>query len=78
MSERTTGHRNRAIAHLLLNFGMLGPRLDDTVDLYFQQCSALVTSHDLAVTGATLANGGLNPVTGDRRSMPVMSKTCSA
>src|SRR5436190_17962365 len=66
MSERSTGHRNRAIAHLLLNFGMVGSRLDETLDLYFQQCSALVNCHDLAVMGATLANGGVNPVTGDR------------
>jgi len=66
MSERSSGHRNRAIAHLLLNFGMVSTRLDETLDLYFQQCSALVNSHDLAVMGATLANGGVNPVTGDR------------
>jgi len=66
MSERTTGHRNRAIAHLLLNFGMVTPRLDETLDLYFQQCSALVNCHDLAVMGATLANGGVNPMSGDR------------
>jgi glutaminase len=66
MSERTTGHRNRAIAHLLLNFGMVGPRLDETLDLYFQQCSALVNCHDLAMMGATLANGGVNPLTRER------------
>ena len=66
MSERSTGHRNRAIAHLLLNFGMVGARLDETLDLYFQQCSALVNCHDLAVMGATLANSGVNPITGER------------
>lgn len=66
MSERLTGHRNRAIAHLMLNFGMIGDRVDDTLDLYFQQCSVLVTAHDLAMIGATLANGGVNPLTGAR------------
>lgn len=66
MSERTTGHRNRAIAHLMLNFGMIGPQVEEILDLYFQQCSILVTSRDLAVMAATLANGGLNPLTGTR------------
>lgn len=64
MSERTTGHRNRAIAHLMLNFGMIRDRVDETLELYFQQCSALVSCRDLAVMGATLANGGVNPLTG--------------
>ncbi len=66
LSEKTTGHRNRAIAHLLLNFDMIGNRLAETLDLYFQQCSLLVNSHDLAVMGATLANNGVNPMTGER------------
>lgn len=66
VSERSTGHRNRAIAHLMLNFGMMGPAVDETLDLYFQQCSLLVNSADLAMLAATLANGGVNPVTGER------------
>jgi glutaminase len=66
LSERTTGHRNRAIAHLLLNFGMIEERLTETLDLYFQQCSLLVNCHDLAVMGATLANGGVNPMSGEQ------------
>jgi glutaminase len=66
MSERATGHRNRAIAHLMLNFGTLQDRVEETLELYFQQCSVMVTCHDLAVMGATLANGGVNPITGVR------------
>jgi glutaminase len=66
MSERATGHRNRAIGHLMLYFGMVGPALDESLELYFQQCSILVTANDLAVMGATLANGGVNPMTGQR------------
>jgi glutaminase len=66
MSERMTGHRNRAIGHLMLNFGMMTDRVEESLELYFQQCSILVNCQDLAVMGATLANGGVNPLTGER------------
>jgi len=65
-SERSTGHRNRAIAHLLRNFDIVGDAVEQGLDLYFRQCSILVTCHDLAVMAATLANHGVNPVTGVR------------
>lgn len=63
MSERTTGHRNRAMAHLMLNFGMIDQKIDEALDLYFQQCSVMVNCHDLALMAATLANKGINPIT---------------
>jgi glutaminase len=63
MSERTTGHRNRAMAHLMLNFGMIDEKFDEALDLYFQQCSLMVSCRDLAVMAATLANNGVNPIT---------------
>ncbi len=63
MSERLTGHRNRAIGHLMRNFGMVGEKMEESLELYFQQCSALVNCRDLAMMGATLANCGVNPVT---------------
>jgi glutaminase len=63
-SERDTGHRNRAIAHLLYGHDILDRSPDEVVDLYFKQCSVLVTARDLAMMGACLANGGVNPVTG--------------
>ncbi|MER3433202.1 MAG: glutaminase A [Leptolyngbya sp. ERB_1_1] len=66
MSERTTGHRNRALAHLMYHFGMIDGKIDEALDLYFQQCSILVNCHDLAVMAATLANKGVNPITSDR------------
>lgn len=66
LSERATGHRNRAIGHLMLNFGMVGDRIEESLELYFQQCSVLVSCRDLAVMGATLANAGVNPLTGQR------------
>lgn len=66
MSERVTGHRNRAIGHLMLNFGMVSDQITDSLELYFQQCSVLINCRDLAAMGATLANGGVNPITNQR------------
>ena len=66
MSERSTGHRNRAMAHLMLNFGMINEKIDEALDLYFQQCSLMVNCHDLALMAATLANKGINPITGEQ------------
>jgi len=70
MSERTTGHRNRAMAHLMLNFGMIDHNIDEALDLYFQQCALLVTTKDLAVMAATLAHQGRNPLTGEQAVHP--------
>lgn len=64
MSERTTGFRNRAMAYLMRNFGMIDDRIDESLDLYFQQCSLMVNCCDLATMAATLANQGKNPRTG--------------
>lgn len=69
-SESATGHRNRAIAFLELNSGMIGGDVEEHLDLYFRQCSLLVNTADLAIIAATLANGGLNPVTGERALSP--------
>ena len=65
-SESATGDRNRALAHLLKSYGIISGSVDDAVETYFRQCSVLVTVRDLAVMAATLAFGGVNPVTGDR------------
>lgn len=74
MSERTTGHRNRAMAHLMLNFGMIDEKIDEALDLYFQQCSIMVTCRDLAVMAATLANKGINPITQEQAVKPCYIK----
>jgi len=63
-SESETGHRNRAIGHMLRNFDILTGDPTPVVELYFQQCSIAVTCRDLGIMAATLANRGLNPVTG--------------
>ena len=65
LSERTAGHRNRAIAHLMHHLGMLTAPVDRTLDLYFQQCSVLVNCRDLAAMAATLAAGGRSPLSGE-------------
>ena len=68
-SESETGHRNRAIAWMLKNFGIIDGDPMAVVENYFRQCSLLVNCRDLACMAATLANGGVNPVTG-RRALP--------
>ncbi len=63
-SESETGHRNRAIGHMLRNFDILTSDPIPSVELYFKQCSVSVTARDLGVMAATLANRGVNPITG--------------
>jgi len=70
MSEKTTGHRNRAIGHMLRNFDIISEDPDPALDLYFRQCSIRVDCRDLAVMAATLASGGTNPVTRERVVSP--------
>jgi glutaminase len=65
-SESETGHRNRAIAHMLRNFEIFQDDPIPSLEAYFQQCSILVNCLDLAFMGATLANNGIHPVTGQR------------
>lgn len=65
-SESDTGHRNRAIGWMLRNVGVLADDPTETLEAYFRQCAVRVTCRDLALMGATLANGGVNPVTGVR------------
>ena len=69
-SERATGHRNRAIGHLLRAAGVLDGDADEAVERYFAQCSVEMTACDLAVIAATLANNGVNPLTGRRAASP--------
>lgn len=62
-SERETGHRNRAIGHMLRNYGIVADDPEAALELYFKQCSVLADCRDLALIAATLANGGVNPLT---------------
>lgn len=64
-AERATGDRNRAIAYLMRAFDMLRGDVEIALDAYFRQCSVLVDLRDLAMMGATLANNGVHPLTGE-------------
>jgi glutaminase len=66
LSAKAAGNRHRAMAYLMLSFGIIGDNIEETLDLYFQQSSIMINTHDLAMIGATLANGGINPITGER------------
>jgi len=65
-SELATAHRNRAIAHLLRGCGALRGDPERVLEAYLRQCSTLVDTRDLASMAATLANAGVNPLTGRR------------
>jgi glutaminase len=61
--------RNLGLAYIMRALGMLDGDIEDTVAVYLSVCSVTVTTDELAVIGATLANGGVNPLTGER-AMP--------
>lgn len=65
-SEAATNQRNQGIARLLLGYGRLYSDPDEATDIYTRQCALNVTARDMAVMGATLADGGVNPVTRER------------
>lgn len=63
-SETATGNRNRAIAYMLLNSGIIDDKVLQSLHQYFAQCSMLVNCKDLAIMAATMANIGNQPMTG--------------
>lgn len=65
-TEHLLGDRNHALAHLMRAENTLQVGADDAVEVYARACAVLVDAAALAVMGATLAFGGVNPVTGER------------
>ena len=65
-AEMRTADRNHATAYLMRSQGMISGDVEGILALYLRQCSVQVTCRDLAVMAATLANGGVNPLTGER------------
>ncbi len=68
LSEKAHAHRNMALSHYMMDVGAFpqGTDLSTTVDLYFQACSISATARSVSAMAATLANGGVCPIT-DRR-----------
>lgn len=62
-SASATNSRNQSIARMLQSYGRIYMDPDNAVELYTKQCSLNVSARDLAVMGATLADGGVNPIT---------------
>jgi glutaminase len=77
-SESATGDRNRAIGYLLRTNAVIRDNVAAVLDVYFRQCAILVTARDAAIMAATLANRGVNPVTGEQVVTPyAISRTLS-
>ncbi|WP_129660621.1 glutaminase A [Rothia halotolerans] len=68
--ESRYGDRNRAMGYLMKSFGIIEGDVEQALDDYFFQCSISVTTRDLAIMSATLANNGVNPVTGEQVAPP--------
>jgi glutaminase len=73
ISASQSNSRNQAIGQLLRNCGHISIEPAHAVELYTRQCSLNVTAKDLAIMGATLADGGVNPLT---RKRVVDAETC--
>ncbi len=65
MSERMTGHRNRAIAHLMLNFDMVGPNIENSLEFTFSSARFSSTA-ETRNHGCNTCHGGRNPQTGEQ------------
>lgn len=66
VSASETNYRNQSIARMLQSYGRIYSDPAQAVDLYTKQCALNVSAKDLAVMGATLADGGVNPITKER------------
>jgi glutaminase len=71
-SASETNFRNQGIARLLQSYGRIYVDPAEATDLYTKQCSLNVSAKDLAVMGATLADGGVNPITKERVVDPIV------
>lgn len=77
-SASSSNERNQAIALVLATRGALSAAPALVTDLYTRQSCVLVTTQDLATMGATLADGGVNPVTGEQVITPDIARATLA
>jgi glutaminase len=64
--ELRSNDRNLGLCFIMRSLGMITGNIDEVVETYLSACSITVTAAELSVMGATLANGGENPLTGER------------
>ncbi len=65
-SERDTSDRNRSLGYFLRSVEAMDGDVENILDSYFRQCAIECSVEDLAAMGATLACGGVNPLTGEQ------------
>lgn len=68
--QLASADRNLAISYLMRSLGMITGSIEDNLAVYLSMCSVRVTTSELSVLGATLANGGTNPLTGQHAVAP--------
>jgi glutaminase len=76
--EGRSGHRNRSMAYLMSSFENLHNPIDDVLDVYVQQCSIALTTRQLARACRFLANGGVDPASGERILSPGLARRVAA
>jgi glutaminase len=64
--QLASADRNLAISYLMRSLGMIAGGIEDNLAVYLSMCSVRLTTCELSALGATLANGGVNPLTGVR------------
>ncbi|MGF7056732.1 glutaminase A [Brassicibacter mesophilus] len=74
-SEKSTGHRNRALAYFMKDVGIIEGDVEEVLDVYFKQCSIEVDCIDIARIGLFLANKGIVPKTGEKITTEAVART---
>jgi len=77
-SERKTGFRNAALVNFMKSFGNIENDVEEVLNAYFHQCSLMMSCTDLAKAFSFLANGGVNPQTGERHLTESQCKRMNA